>query len=588
MVGASVLWIEIMMRDIAQNHQRKRCAIYTRKSSEEGLDKEFNSLDAQREAGKNKILSQRHEGWELINEHYDDGGISGGTMERPALQRMIDDIKAGKIDIVLVYKIDRLSRSMLDFLGMIKFFDEHNVSFVSVTQDLNTDTAMGRLVLNVLQSFAQFEREIASERIKDKIALSKQRGMWMGGTIPLGYDAIDSKLHVIEDEANIVRFLFDSFIETSSPTETIKLAKTQGYKTKARRTSTGKHYPARDFTKSSLYQVLRNQLYVGKIEHKEKGEVYGGQHDAIISDEIFDQAQSILQSNPKYRIRKSNKDNPYLLKGLLKDPKGYSLTPTYSKKKDKIYRYYVSTHAIKTTYDNCPLKTINAQFLEEIILDQAKRALTNVEWVQRMQSQSDKAVTLPDIRKGLKNFDMMWAELFPAEQARIIQLVIDNIIVHPDKIIITFHPSGMLSVLHQFMPDLKTHGDIDDPMVMEIPVQFQRKAKRKRIMTPDGRNVVDMSNENIDEALVKAIARAHRWQEMLDMREVKSISEIATQEDLPKSYASQVIKLTELAPDITNAILEGKQPATLQLKDLIKAGPLPLDWAEQRIQLGFT
>ena len=567
--------------------RRKRCAIYTRKSSEEGLDKEFNSLDAQREAGKNKILSQRHEGWELINEHYDDGGISGGTMERPALQRMIDDIKSGKIDIVLVYKIDRLSRSMLDFLGMIKFFDEYNVSFVSVTQDLNTDSAMGRLVLNVLQSFAQFEREIASERIKDKIALSKQRGMWMGGTIPLGYDAIDSKLHVIEGEAKIVKFLFDSFLETSSPTETIKLAQTHGYKTKARRTSTGKNYPARNFTTPSLYQILRNQIYVGKIEHKEKGEVYDGKHDAIISDEVFTQAQSILNTNPKYRQRKSKNDRPYLLKGLLKDPKGYSLTPTYTKKKDKIYRYYVSTHAVKTTYDNCPLKTINAQFLEDIMLDQVKRALTNVEWVQRMQVQSKDEVKLPDIRKALKNFDMMWAELFPAEQARIIQLVIDHIVVHPDKIIITLHPSGMLSVLHQFMPDLKTHGDIDDPMVMEIPVQFQRRAKRKRITTPDGRNVVDMSNENIDEALVKAIARAHRWQEMLDTREARSIKDVANKESIPASYAQKVMRLTELAPDITSAILEGKQPPELQLKDLIKGEPLPLDWSEHRVLLGF-
>jgi site-specific DNA recombinase len=586
MVGTSFLWIEIMMRDIAQNHQRKRCAIYTRKSSEEGLDKEFNSLDAQREAGKNKILSQRHEGWELINEHYDDGGISGGTMERPALQRMIDDIKAGKIDIVLVYKIDRLSRSMLDFLGMIKFFDEYNVSFVSVTQDLNTNTAMGRLVLNVLQSFAQFEREIASERIKDKIALSKQRGMWMGGTIPLGYDAVDSKLHVIEDEANIVRFLFDSFIETSSPTETIKLSKLHGYKSKARRTSTGKHYPAKNFTTSSLYQILRNQIYVGKIEHKEKGEVYDGQHDAIISDEIFSQAQSILQSNPKYRIRKSNKDNPYLLKGLLKDPKGYSLTPTYSKKKDKIYRYYVSTHAVKTTYDNCPLKTINAQFLEDIILAQVKQSLTNVEWAQRMQKQ-DETVNLPDIRLALKNFDLMWAELFPAEQVRIIQLVIDNIVVHPDKIIITFLPCGMLSVLHQFMPDLKTHGDVDEEMVMEIPVQFQRKAKRKRIIRPDGRNVIDMSNENIDDALIKAIGRAHQWQGMIDAGTVNSIQAIADQENLSGAYTQKVIRLTDLAPDITSAILEGKQPPELQLKDLITSGPLPLDWNEQKSVLGF-
>jgi site-specific DNA recombinase len=587
MVGTSVLWIEIMKRDITQNHQRKRCAIYTRKSSEEGLDKEFNSLDAQREAGKNKILSQRHEGWELINEHYDDGGISGGTMERPALQRMIDDIKSGKIDIVLVYKIDRLSRSMLDFLGMIKFFDEYNVSFVSVTQDLNTDTAMGRLVLNVLQSFAQFEREIASERIKDKIALSKQRGMWMGGAIPLGYDANEGKLIVNESEVEIIKFIFDSFIRTSSATQVTRMTKAMGYKSKARRSKRGNYYPARDFTKSSLYQILNNKLYLGKIEHKEKGEVYDGQHDAIISTETFNQVQAILNTNVKYRQRKSKNDRPYLLKGLLKDPKGYSLTPTYSKKKDKIYRYYVSTHAIKTSYDNCPLKTINAQFLEDIILDQAKRALTNVEWVQRMQSRNDNAVTLPDIRKSLKNFDMMWAELFPAEQARIIQLVIDHIVVHPDKIIITFHPSGMLSVLHQFMPDLKIHGNIDDQMVMEIPVRFQRKTKRKNITTPDGRNCFDMSNDNIDDALIKAIGRAHHWQEMLDKREVKSIQEIAEQENLSGTYTQKIIRLTDLAPDITSAILDGKQPQSLQINTLIKGKPLPLDWNEQRKYLGF-
>jgi site-specific DNA recombinase len=574
------------MRNIEPNRKRKRCAIYTRKSSEEGLDKEFNSLDAQREAGKNKILSQRHEGWELINEHYDDGGISGGTMERPALKRMIEDIKSGKIDIVLVYKIDRLSRSMLDFLGMIKFFDEYNVSFVSVTQDLNTDTAMGRLVLNVLQSFAQFEREIASERIKDKIALSKQRGMWMGGTIPLGYDAIDSKLHVIEEEAKIVRFLFDSFIETSSPTETVKLAKAQGYKSKARRTVTGKHYPARYFNKSSLQQILHNKIYIGKIEHKEAGKTYDGQHDAIISDETWQQAQAILKTNPKYRQRKSKNDRPYLLKGLLRDPKGYFLTPTFTKKKDKIYRYYVSTHAIKTTYDNCPLKTINAQFLEEIILDQVKRALTNVEWVQHMQKQGE-AIKLSDIRLALKNFDLMWAELFPAEQARIIQLVIDIIEVHPDKIIITFHPSGMLSVLQQFIPDLKAHGDVDETMVMEIPVLFQRRNRRKKISMPDGRSFIDMSNENINDALVKAIARAHQWQEMIDNGDAKSIKQIAVQENLPPSYAQKMMRLLELAPDITSAIVNGTQPEDLQLKDLVKVGPLPLDWNEQRKMLGF-
>lgn len=566
--------------------RRKRCAIYTRKSSEDGLDKEFNSLDAQREAGKNKILSQRHEGWELLNEHYDDGGLSGGTMERPALQRLLDDIKAGKIDIVLVYKIDRLSRSMLDFLGLIKFFDEYNVSFVSVTQDLNTDTAMGRLVLNVLQSFAQFEREIASERIKDKIALSKQKGMWMGGAIPLGYDAIDGKLHVVEEEAKIVRFLFDSFIETASPTETIRQAKEKGYKSKSRKTSNGKYCPGRDLTKSSLYQILRNKLYMGKIEHKEKGEVYNGLHDAIISEDTWKKACAILNTDSKFRPRKSKNDRPYLLKGILFDPKGYALTPTYTKKKNKSYRYYVSTHAIKTAYDNCPLKTISAPFMEDIILEQVKRALTNVEWIQRIQHQSDD-LKLSDIRLALKNFDTMWTELFPAEQARIIQLVINKITVHPDKIIIAFHPSGMLSVLHEFMPDLKTYDDIDESMVMEIPVQFQRKVKRKRITTPDGHSIIKVDDKNINEPLVRAISRAYKWQDMLDTGKEKSITKLAHQENMKTSYMASVIRLTDLAPDITAAILEGKQPSTLQLQDLLRGGILPLDWNNQRKKLGF-
>ena len=494
--------------------QTKRCAIYTRKSSEEGLDKEFNSLEAQRESGENKIRSQKHEGWEIIPDRYDDGGISGGTMERPALQRLLEDIKAGKVDIVVVYKIDRLSRSMLDFLGMIKFFDEHNVSFVSVTQDMNTDTAMGRLVLNVLQSFAQFEREIASERIKDKIALSKEKGLWMGGTIPLGYDAQDGKLSVNEGEAEIVRQIFDEFIKTGSATEVVKDLKKKGYQSKPRKSRRGAYYPAKDFTKSSLYQILNNKLYIGKIEHKEKEQVYEGLHKAIIDMKTWNRTQAILSGNTRARIKTDPGAAPFLLKGLLQDPDGYAITPSTTKKKNRKYRYYVSIQAIKKSYADCPLKTISAPLLEDIVLDQARRVLTGTEWINRMlASHPDEKISMPDVNAALKNFGVIWEELFPAEQARIIQLIIHQITVHPHKLVIAFHPPGMASVLHELLPELTLKDGaaqtMHEPMILEIAIDFKKRHKRKIITAPNGEDLITSRQPKYDNALLKAVVRAH-------------------------------------------------------------------------------
>lgn len=569
----------------------KRCAIYTRKSSEEGLDKEFNSLEAQRESGENKILSQKHEGWEIIPDRYDDGGISGGTMERPALRRLLDDIKAGKVDIVVVYKIDRLSRSMFDFLSMIRFFDEHGVSFVSVTQDLNTDTAMGRLVLNVLQSFAQFEREIASERIRDKIALSKKKGMWMGGTIPLGYDANDGKLEVNEAEAEIVRFIFTRFAKTSSATRLVREMKAKGYKTKIRMSRRGKTYPARDFTKSSIYQILNNKLYIGKIEHKAKGEIYDGLHMAIIDMKLWNQVQAILKTNLRERKRESHEDRPYLLKGILEDPDGYSMTPTFTRKKDnRIYRYYVSTQAVKKGYSECPLKTISAPLLEDIVLDYVRRILTNTEWLgQTLKTEEDLAIALPDVKAMLQNFDRMWADLFPAEQARIVGLLIHKVTVHPTKLVIVFHAPGLASVLHELMPELTfkdgEHPDMHKPMVVEIPVDFRKRHKRKIITAPNGQDIISGRNANFDDALIKAVVRAHTWQEMIETGKARSIRDVAGRENVPSGYACKIIRLTELAPDITTAILNGRQPKALQLAEMMD--DFPIRWDEQRQHFGF-
>jgi len=567
----------------------KRCAIYTRKSTEEGLDKEFNSLEAQRESGEIKILSQKHAGWELIPDHYDDGGISGGTMERPALQRLLEDIEAGKVDVVVVYKIDRLSRSMFDFLGMIKFFDEHNVSFVSVTQDLNTDTAMGRLVLNVLQSFAQFEREIASERIKDKIALSKKKGMWMGGTVPIGYDVIEGKLEVNEDEAKIVQLIFTQFIETASATAVVKHLKEKGHTTKGRISRRGKHYPPKNFSKSALYQILNNKTYIGKIEHKEKNEVYDGLHAPIIDMKLWNRAQEILKTNIVDRRRITSNDRPYLLKGILEDPDGYAMTPTFTRKKNnKIYRYYVSTQATKHGYASCPLKTISAPILEEVILGYVRRILTNTEWLNHI-TKDDEAVSLPDIKAMMQNFDAMWPQLFPAEQARIVQLLIHKVTVFPGKLVITFHPPGLASVLQDLLPELTfkddKEPDMHKPMVLEIPVNFKKRHRRKMITAPDGSDLISNKNTNFDEILIKAITRAHKWQTMIDNGKARSIRDVAEREGIPSGYACKIIRLTELAPDITTAIINGRQPQSLQLACMMN--DFPILWAEQRQHFGF-
>lgn len=571
----------------------RRCAVYTRKSTEHGLEQEYNSLDAQRDAGERYIANKLYENWTCLPERYDDGGLSGGTMERPALQKLMEDIEAGKIDVVVVYKIDRLSRSLLDFLGIIRFFDDHGVTFVSVTQDLNTATAMGRLVLNILQSFAQFEREIASERTRDKIALSKEKGLWMGGTIPLGYDAVDGALQINENEAATVRHIFERFITLGSPTALVRDLKAGGYKTKARKSRRGKDYPAKDFCKSSIYQILNNRLYIGKIEHKKKGKIYEGAHEAIVDMKIWNRAQALLDMNRTARpVRKEADDRPYLLKGILEDPGGRSMTPTYTKKKDRLYRYYASTRAIKEGYDSCQLKTVPAQALEEIVLDQVRRVFGPSDWIRHVIDNDDEAPRLkaPEAASMLQHFDLVWGELYPAEQARIVQLVLHRIVLHPKKIVLHFNPAGIAAVLHELLPDLTLDGggapSADEPMIMEIPVDFKKRHKRRIITAPDSSDLSD-KGKNFDEALVRAIARAHAWQEMLDSKACPSIRVLAEQEGVPGSYAQKIVRLTELAPDIVAAIVSGRQPESLQLQTLTRTA-FPCEWHKQREMFGFA
>jgi len=351
-----------------------RCAIYTRKSTEEGLDQEFNTLDAQRESGEAYIRSQQHEGWEYLPDHYDDGGFTGGNMDRPALKRMMADIEAGKINCVVVYKVDRLSRSLLDFAKMLEVFEKHQVAFVSVTQQFNTTTSMGRLMLNVLLSFAQFEREMISERTRDKIAATRRKGKWSGGMPLLGYDVDPrgSRLVVNEQEAARVRAIFELYLEHQSMIATIKVLDERGWINKRWTTRKGHERGGKPFTKTSLYKLLRNVTYLGKIKYKD--ETHKGEHEAIVSNDLWQRVQVLLGRNGRTGGTSVRNKFGALLKGILRCvPCDCAMTPSHSTKDGtKRYRYYVCTSAQKRGWHNCPSKSIPAGEIEQFVVDQIK------------------------------------------------------------------------------------------------------------------------------------------------------------------------------------------------------------------------
>ena len=348
-----------------------RCAIYTRKSTDEGLEQEFNSLDAQRESGEAYIASQQHEGWNCLPDKYDDGGFSGGNMERPALRRLLADIEAGKIDCAVVYKVDRLSRSLLDFARMLEIFERHKVSFVSVTQQFNTGTSMGRLILNVLLSFAQFEREMISERTRDKIAATRRKGKWSGGRPLLGYDVVDTKLSVNEDEAARVADIFKLYLEHESLIATVRELERRGWTTKEWTTRKGRVLGGRPYDKGTLHTLLRNVVYLGKIRYKD--EVHEGEHEAIVDQELFDRVQTVLRRNGRGGGSHVTNRRGALLKGLLYcGPCGYSMSHTYTNKGNRRYRYYVCINAQKRGWQKCPSKSIPAREIERFVVDQIK------------------------------------------------------------------------------------------------------------------------------------------------------------------------------------------------------------------------
>ncbi|MBV8471977.1 MAG: recombinase family protein, partial [Hyphomicrobiales bacterium] len=344
----------------------QRCAIYTRVSTDQGLEQEFNSLHAQREAAAAYVKSQAHEGWKLIRDHYDDGGFSGGSMERPALQKLLADIKERRIDIVVVYKVDRLTRSLADFAKLVELFDAHGVSFVSVTQSFNTTTSMGRLTLNVLLSFAQFEREVTGERIRDKIAASKKKGIWVGGVVSLGYEVRDKKLVVNEDEAKTVRLIYERYLALGSLPALQRELRAQGIVTRQRALSSGKVIGGAPLTNGPLAYMLRNRLYLGEINHRDQS--YPGEHQPIIDAGLFEQVQAKLDDNLRARGLKNERSQALLL-GKLYDDRGNRMTPSYAIKKGVRYRYYVSCVLAQGRKDEAgAVSRIAADAIESIVL----------------------------------------------------------------------------------------------------------------------------------------------------------------------------------------------------------------------------
>ena len=404
--------------DMPAKVRKLRCAIYTRKSTDEGLEKEFNSLDAQRESCEAYIASQRSEGWVLVPDRYDDGGVSGGTLERPALKRLLADIETGLVDVVVVYKIDRLSRSLMDFAKLVQAFDEHQVTFVSVTQSFNTTTSMGRLTLNILLSFAQYEREIIGERVRDKIAASKARGMWMGGPVPLGYDVRDRKLVVNEAEAATVRRVFEGFVTTRSATKLAPMLRAEGLLTKV----------GRPFNKGTIYKTLNLRTYLGQVAYK--GNIYPGEHQAIVTHDLWDRAHAILQVNPRARSNLVRRQAPALLRGLIFGPDGRALSPTHTLRNGKRYTYYVSQAVLKGTDDACEVRRVSAGEIDAAVMDQIRALLRQPEVVVgtwRAARSDAPDLTEAEIREILENFDPLWDELFPVEQARIVRSLIERV-----------------------------------------------------------------------------------------------------------------------------------------------------------------
>jgi len=508
---------------MAGEPRQLRCAIYTRKSTEHGLDLEFNSLDAQRDACEAYIKSQASQGWRALPQHYDDPAYSGGNLDRPALKKLLADIEASRIDVVVVYKIDRLTRSLADFAKLVEAFDARSISFVAVTQQFNTTTSMGRLTLNVLLSFAQFERELSSERVRDKIAASRRKGKWTGGTVPLGYDGKDKKLVVNNSEAETVRAIFRLYLELKSFSKLVAELDRRGIVTKQRNTKVAKYNGGIPFTYGPLAYFLKNRIYLGEVHHG--GKWFKGEHEAIIDRATFEEVQGLLKSNSQGRKVKRS-DGGALLQGKLFDDKGNRMTPSFSSKNGVRYRFYVSSALLRGRK-------------------------TEAGSVGRVSATEIESNVLAALQTHQRNEDSDGACFSIGS--------LERVVVASDKLTIT-------------VADAAGRNGV----TREIRVAWSSKAKGAATVVECKRAPERSPNQS----LIQSIVRAHVWTQRLRDGTYESIEALAEANRLHPKVIRQALRLAFLSPDVTSAILEGRQHTGLSLARIPKLLPLP--WTEHR------
>ncbi len=565
----------------------RRCAIYTRKSSEEGLEQSFNSLDAQREACEAYIASQRHEGWRVLPTAYDDGGISGGTMDRPALLRLLRDIRDRKVDLVVVYKVDRLTRSLADFAKIVEVFDANGASFVSVTQQFNTASSMGRLTLNMLLSFAQFEREVTGERIRDKIAASKRKGMWMGGVPPLGYDIQDRNLVINEEEARTVRHIFETYVTLGAVRLLHEQINEEGITTKEHTSAKGNSYGGRPISRGHLYRLLQNRLYRGEITHKDQ--TYPGQHEPIIDQDLWNQVQAQLEQNRDEQRAQHTTIQTSLLAGLVTDQQGDKLVPTYASKSGKRYRYYVSQSLITGTRKSAPHAIrVPAADLERLVAQRLCRWLTSPADLMDAIASNVTAAKHPAIITAANKLATTW-NVTPTNNRRdVLQAITERVTITDARIAIAIRPLALAQhLLGKSSGGIgaETEGDanLEDPVVLMIDAQLCRTGLAMKLVA-EGPEAVPQP----DPTLIRLLARAHAMRRALETGHHDSIDACANAMGVTDSYFSRIVRLAYLAPDITTAILDGRQPANVTAARLSQTSELPLAWSEQCRVLGFA
>ena len=546
-----------------------RCAIYTRKSTEEGLEQAFNSLDAQREACAAYIASQKHEGWVMSPEMYDDGGFSGGNMVRPGLTALMAVVTAGRIQVIVVYKVDRLTRSLADFAKIVEVLDARGASFVSVTQSFNTTTSMGRLTLNVLLSFAQFEREVTGERIRDKIAASKKKGMWMGGPVPLGYDVRDRKLWVNDAEAATVTHIYERYLALGSVRALLDELGADGVRTKATAGKSGVPRGGIAFTRGSLFHLLGNRAYIGEIKHRDSH--YPGEHSPVIPMELWGAVQALRSSNGVARVRDENIVEPSLLAGLILDGLHRKMTPSHACKGVRRYRYYV-THGDELQLGGPPRWRAPAHDLERIVVGGITRWLAAIDQYVARCRPAVAAATIITARTAAMEMAQRLTGSSNVDRKRCLAELVEHIELGEMTVLVTVRVAAIVE-------------DVDPAETVLISQPMTRVRRGD-----DVRLVVGPSDPaaNRETALIELMAEARRASAALLASDVIGLDAIASKHGHSRKHFSRLARLIYLAPDIITDILSGTQPPALDRTRLLAANDLPLCWHAQRQMFGFA